>query len=189
MTVQSKDELRSKLLSARNTMQAEDARRRSAQIFHLLSSLPEFIEARFIHTYVSSKKNEVDTRSVIEAALEKGTRVAVPIAEKERPLLRHSEIFSMNDLAAGAFGILEPHKITPINLNEVEAVLVPVIGVDRSGTRLGFGGGYYDSFLRHVSCTKIALAYDFQVMSGLPREQHDEPVTIIVTESEIIHCR
>ncbi len=189
MTARNKDELRSELLNARNTMKAEDARRKSMQILNLLSSLPEFVEARFIHTYVSSKKNEVDTRSVIEVAFEKGKRVAVPIAEKKRPLLRHSEILSMNDLAAGAFGILEPTKITPINLNEIEAVLIPVIGVDHSGTRLGFGGGYYDSFLRHVSCTKIALAYDFQVVPELPREQHDEPVTIIITESEIIHCR
>lgn len=170
-------------------MKAEDARRKSAQIFHLLSSLPEFVEARFLHTYVSSKKNEADTRPIIASAFEKGVRVAVPIADKERPLLRHSEIFSMDDLAIGAFGIMEPHKITPINLNEIEVVLVPVVGVDRSGTRLGFGGGYYDSFLRHVSCTKIALAYDFQVVQELPREQHDELVSMIVTESEIIHCR
>ncbi|MDE3057542.1 MAG: 5-formyltetrahydrofolate cyclo-ligase [Bacteroidota bacterium] len=189
MKIRTKEEIRSQLLSIRNAMKGDETRRKSRQIFHLLSSLPEFTEARFMHTYVSSKKNEVDTRAVIEAMLERGKRVAVPIAEKERPLLRHSEIFSIKDFAVGAFGILEPHKITPVNLNEIEVVLVPAIGVDRTGARLGFGGGYYDSFLRHVSCVKIALAYDFQVVPELPREQHDERVTIIVTESEIIHCQ
>ena len=66
---------------------------------------------------------------------------------------------------------------------------MPGIVFDKEGRRIGYGLGYYDKFLKKTpKAVKIGLAFDFQVVDQIPREMHDVPVDVIVTE-ERVECR
>jgi 5-formyltetrahydrofolate cyclo-ligase len=88
-------------------------------------------------------------------------------------------------LAPGRFGLLEPvgPRLGPTAIGTAEVVVVPAVAVDRSGVRLGRGGGYYDRALRHVrpDARLVALAFDDELVDELPVEPHDRRVTAVVT--------
>ncbi|EPE60492.1 5-formyltetrahydrofolate cyclo-ligase family protein [Exiguobacterium sp. S17] len=83
-------------------------------------------------------------------------------------------------------GILEP--TTAETDLDIDTCIVPGRVFDRSGYRIGWGGGYYDRFLATYRGATIALAYDVQVLDEIPIEPHDIPVELIVTEREMIRC-
>lgn len=77
-------------------------------------------------------------------------------------------------------------KDSPLPNSQFDVVLVPLLGFDNKGNRLGFGGGWYDKFLStQSSATTIGLAYDFQLVSELPIEPHDIRLSKVVTESRV----
>lgn len=93
------------------------------------------------------------------------------------------------ELRRGAhFGIWEPEGPgeASISVLECDAVIVPALGVDRSGMRLGQGAGYYDRALEGVDCPIVALVYDEEVHEVLPSEPHDRPVDAAVTQSGFV---
>jgi 5-formyltetrahydrofolate cyclo-ligase len=69
-------------------------------------------------------------------------------------------------------------------------LVVPGVGFDRNGTRLGRGWGYYDRAIRRhrPPVVVVALAFGLQLVAALPRSEWDEPVDLIVTEREIVEC-
>jgi len=90
-------------------------------------------------------------------------------------------------LVAGPFGAQVPEVlefITP------EILIVPLVGFDRAGNRLGYGGGFYDRTLELLRANgpvlAIGFAYSAQEMGGLPTEPTDQPLDMIVTEREVI---
>lgn len=88
------------------------------------------------------------------------------------------------DLKPGKFGIPEP--VEPVRAGALNLILVPGIAFDRTGNRLGRGGGFYDRLLaEYPGATAIGLCFDFQLVDSLPVEPHDRPVNWIVTESQV----
>lgn len=113
--------------------------------------------------------------------------------------LRLFRLESLEELQPQTMGILEPkaelveiadRKFEPKNL---DLVLVPGLGFDLEGQRIGRGGGFYDRFLAELpqNVLKIALAFETQLLpSGrIPVEKHDQRVDTIVTENRAILCR
>jgi 5-formyltetrahydrofolate cyclo-ligase len=90
-------------------------------------------------------------------------------------------------LARGRFGLLEPvgPRLGPTAIGAADVVVVPALAVDRSGVRLGRGGGYYDRALRYVrpGATLVAAVFDDELFDALPAEPHDHLVTAVVTPS------
>jgi 5-formyltetrahydrofolate cyclo-ligase len=86
---------------------------------------------------------------------------------------------------------MEPDFLTEREVipQELSLVIAPILAFDRSGGRLGFGAGYYDSFFAECSCPRLGLAYAFQEVPKIPREPHDRTLDIIVTEKETIRIR
>lgn len=184
-----KEQMRKRMKELRERLSKRDVRERSQRVRENLLSLPEFFRAETVHTYVSSKNNEVDTHDVIRLLLKQKKRVVVPIADTGTKQMRHGEIFSLSELVPGSYGILEPKMYRPVSPRVLEVVVVPALAVDQKGNRLGFGAGFYDRFLRDLGIPSVALAYDFQVVDDVPSEETDVPVSFIVTESSIIKCR
>ena len=166
-----------------------EALERSAAILKLVENLPEYKRAKLLHTYVSSKPNEVDTRRLIDRCFKDGKRVAVPVIGSHDKFLKHSEIWDLNELRFRTFGISEPTHLSEVSLDEIDLVIVPAIALDARGNRIGFGGGYYYRFLKQVSCPKIALAYDFQILESIAPAKNDVEVDSVVTDSRVIQCR
>ncbi len=86
-------------------------------------------------------------------------------------------IDSLKDLTSGSYGILEPKlsKAKALDINAIDAVIVPGLAFDKSKHRLGRGAGYYDRFLSSLNdrTATIGIAFDFQITQRLPVEQHD----------------
>lgn len=177
------------MMPLRQQLSRKEVHDRSDRIIENLLSLPEYFRADIVHTYVSSKNNEVDTHELIRILLRQRKKVVVPVAGTEPAVLTHSVLLSLSELVGGKYGILVPRMVRPASVHDLQAVIVPALAVDRSGNRLGFGAGYYDRFLSTVRVPTIILAYDFQVMEKVPTESTDIPVSFIITENEIIRCR
>ena len=97
----------------------------------------------------------------------------------------------MADLSPGYKGIPEPGpwcRKAPVPFEET-LVIVPGIAFDRSGGRIGYGGGYYDTYLAgKTKCIKAAAAYSMQITEQIPTEPSDVKMDLIITEKELIVC-
>ena len=98
-----------------------------------------------------------------------------------------------NDLARGHYGILEPRMelagLRPPYEGDRKLIwLIPALGYDLEGHRLGRGGGYYDRLLDGATGMKIGVGYDCQIFDALPFEPHDIGVEYVVTETRIVDC-
>ncbi|MGY1779097.1 5-formyltetrahydrofolate cyclo-ligase [Geodermatophilus sp. SYSU D01036] len=114
-----------------------------------------------------------------------GTRVLLPVVPDSGAELRWA--VDTGRLAPGRFGLLEPvgPRLGPTALGTAEVVVVPALAVDRSGVRLGRGGGYYDRALQHARPDAVVVApvFDDELVDRLPAFEHDRPVTAVVTPS------
>lgn len=92
---------------------------------------------------------------------------------------------STGELRPGRYGLLEPvgPRSGRAGIQAADAVVVPALAVDRSGVRLGRGGGYYDRALLHArpDAVLVTVLFDDERVEDLPREPHDQPVTAVVT--------
>lgn len=182
-------DIRSAFLQARRALARDEAAAKSAAVRAALQALSEFQRADAYLCYVASTDNEVDTKPLIEGLLAEGKTVLVPIANADRTL-SWSLLWSLSELAAGRFGILEPVPVFGrITQPPVHAlVLVPGIAFSRKGHRIGYGGGYFDRFLQTHEGLKIGLAYDLQITDIIDPAPHDVPVDMVVTESQVYCC-
>jgi 5-formyltetrahydrofolate cyclo-ligase len=183
-TIEQKRALRPALIARRGEIGEREAR--SAAIRERVVSLPVFQRARAIHSFISIGA-EVDTHALIAAALAQGKAVAVPVVERGRRL-SHSWIKDIDpaDFAAGVMGTLAPRVIIPAALGDWELTIVPMLGFDREGYRIGYGMGYYDKILAAAPTISVGVAFAAQEVATLPHEAHDVPLDMIVTEDEVI---
>jgi len=187
-----KKALREAMIKKRKEITQDEKAKKSNAIKEKLFETEHYKNADFIFTFISTDE-EIDTHNIIRESLKKGKRIGVPITlPKERKLVV-SEIKDFdNELEMGFYGILSPKKeyIREISPNEVDVVLVPGLIFREDGFRIGYGGGYYDRFLRDAkSAVKIGLCYEIQIDEDIPIEMHDIPVDYIITEKRIIDCK
>ena len=175
--------LRTELLARRS---AEPEReKKSAAIVASLCRLPAFASARTIFTYVGVG-SEVTTDSVVTEALRQGKRVAVPVVEDT--LLGWFTLEDLRDLVPGRFGLMEPPGgvIPPgrrAQVRDAELLVIPGVGFDRRGGRIGYGRGYYDRVLAaHPSIPHVATSFCCQVVPEVPMGPGDVPIRVLLTE-------
>ncbi|MBX6422776.1 5-formyltetrahydrofolate cyclo-ligase [Thermosulfurimonas sp. F29] len=181
-----KKQLRKEMLQKRSELSPEERENLSLSICHRFLKTELFERSRTI-LFFASFGTEVNLFPALGAALLQGKRVGLPRTVISRRTLFFHQIFTLGELVPGPYGILEPPPENPlISPDEVDLVLVPGLAFDRSGYRLGYGGGFYDRFLREIRAIKVAPAFSFQVVKNLPHEKHDLPVDFIITEREII---
>ncbi len=156
-----------------------------------LVTLEEYRRSRLLISYCA-KSDEVQTRPIIERALAEGKRVAVIATQVDSKTLSFSEIRSFeDDLAPGAFGILEPKAGHghPVSISQADLVLVPLVAWDEMGHRLGYGAGYFDRALQGTRIAKVGLALESQRVPHIPESRFDVPLDVIVTDSRVIRPR
>lgn len=89
-------------------------------------------------------------------------------------------------LELGSFHIEEPSGDDLADPMELELIIVPAVAYDRRGNRLGRGKGFYDRLLATTKATKIGVGYEFQLVDDIPTEQHDVPVDMVITQTQVI---
>ena len=137
----------------------------------------------------SSKELEVNTRSFIGDLLASGNPVIVPIIVKEDVSLRLSYLKDPSVLVPSTFGVPEPiGSEIPARAEEVDTIILPMLGFDRKGGRLGYGAGYYDRFLaRNPRIRRIGIAFSCQEAEEIPCDENDIHMNLIVTEEGIVY--
>lgn len=180
---QEKDGIRAQLQRERRGLSKQWVDEISEIILEKLKTLKEFARSRTVHCYVAWR-NEVQTQGLIKEMLNEGRRVVVPVVDFEKGVLIHSEIQDFAELTKGAYGILEPPTdlIRPVQISELDLIVVPGVAFDLEGNRIGHGGGYYDAFLSKTTALKIGLGYQFQILQRMPTETRDQRVDMIISE-------
>ena len=186
-----KNQVRRELIKLRNSLTEKEVFEKSNEIKKKLFGLTEFEEALNILFYVSYG-NEVYTHEMIKECIENKKKVIVPISDIENRRLILSELYNWNDLEPGAYNILEPRieKIKEVPLYKIEFIIVPGVGFDERGNRIGHGKGYYDNLLKNSKfIPHIGLAFESQIVKEIPTNSYDFPVDLIITEKRIINCK
>ncbi len=185
-----KTALRAALLARRAAIPPPEREAASRRIAAACRATPGFGDAPVLCAYLSFR-DEVETVSLVRELLAEGRRVAVPahLHEAGRPLV-FSEIDSLERLEPSHFGVPQPRAadIRAIAAAEIAFFLIPGVGFDPAGHRLGFGLGFYDRALAGAAPTarRVGLAFEAQIVPSLPAEPHDVPMDLVITEERSI---
>jgi len=183
-----KNRIRQILRERKDALSPEERLDKSERICHYLLSQIHDGETVMVYT---SKEKETNTVPLITALLERKNPVIVPIIVKEDVSLRLSYLRDFSALVPSTFGVPEPiGSEIPADPGDIDTIILPMLGFDRRGGRIGYGAGYYDRFLaRNPTLRKIGIAFACQEMDQLPLDENDVPLDCIITEDGIIYSR
>lgn len=182
-----KKELRQRLRKILAEIQPEDLSARSLRACHRLFEQPEYIKAEVILVFLSLPA-EVDTSPLVLRAWQDRKRVLAPKVSWNQRRMLPIEIRSLtDDLTVSTMGIREPVTGIPFPISLIDMVIVPGLGFDEYGNRLGRGRGFYDRFLAHPDFKGIAcaLAFEEQMTATVPVGPLDRHIDMIATDEKV----
>ncbi|MCX6180172.1 MAG: 5-formyltetrahydrofolate cyclo-ligase [Chlorobiales bacterium] len=182
--------LREKMLSLRRSIPVESRTDMSNTIGRDVIGLPEIVNARHIHLYLSMTSHaEVDTAKIIEGLTAMDKQLSVPVIIDGKLF---SAAFHKGDAVKVAqFGQPEPEVVSVIDESQLDVILIPLLAFDVRGYRLGYGKGFYDFFLQRLSKLgrtpfRIGLSFSRQMVDEVPADPWDEILDGVVHEHGII---
>jgi len=183
-----KNSLREILRRKKDAMLPEERLEKSQRICRHLMGIIRDNETVMAYT---SKEKEVNTEPLIRALFVQGNPVVVPIIVKEDVSLRLSYIRDFSALVPSTFGVPEPiGSEIPAAAEDLDMIILPMLGFDRTGGRIGYGAGYYDRFLsKNPDLRKIGIAFACQEVETLPQEENDIRMDVVVAEDGIVYQR
>ena len=179
------------MLVERRDMTKQEISDFSSIIINKLKKLPIYKTSKSVMLYLSFE-NEIDSSEIIEDCFREGKRVIVPFCDNSDMSITPTEIKdTITDLHTSKMGYIQPKResLSPVDISDIDLIILPGIAFDRKGYRVGFGAGYYDRFLAEVNfkVPTIGLAYDFQIIdSFIQMEDYDIPIDYVMTEERII---
>lgn len=181
--------VRDHVRAARDLLPAPERARASERIADRVAGLPELRRANTVMAFWSFG-SEVDTAPLIAALHGDGKRVALPrIVEGDLEPRGYVPGDPVNETAFGAW---EPSGALAMDPAAIDVIVTPAVAFDRSGRRVGYGGGFYDRFFLRTGpgAVRVGIGFDLQLVDvDLPGGHFDLPVDVVVTESEIVRCR
>jgi 5-formyltetrahydrofolate cyclo-ligase len=181
-----KESVRKILRQRKEAVLPEDRLSNSRKICHHLMKIIRKDETVMVFT---SKEKEVNTRPLIMALFGTGNPVVVPIIVKEDCSLQLSYLRDFSALVPSTFGVPEPiGSEIPADAKSIGTIILPMLGFDRAGGRIGYGAGYYDRFLsKNPGLRKIGIAFGCQEVENLPVDENDIRMDMIITEDGIVY--
>jgi 5-formyltetrahydrofolate cyclo-ligase len=181
-----KENVRKILRRKKEAMLPEDRLEKSQRICRHLTEIFRDKETVMVFT---SKEKEVNTRPLIEALFRNGNPVVVPIIVKEDVSLRLSYLEDFSALVPSTFGVPEPiGSEIPALAKDIGTIILPMLGFDRAGGRIGYGAGYYDRFLsKNPGLRKIGIAFACQEVGSIPVDENDIRMDAVLTEDGIVY--
>jgi 5-formyltetrahydrofolate cyclo-ligase len=177
-----KEEWRRRLRAGLRNFSQQEREQASTRARDLLRRQKAWQSAQTLLFY-APRAGELDLTPLLEEALQAGKAVALPRFDSETETYQAVAVSDYKgDCAPGKFGILEPGAhCRPMSLKRLDFVLVPGLGFDLSGCRLGRGQGFYDRLLAGIAGVKCGVAFDQQVVERLPAQGHDVSMNFILT--------
>jgi len=180
--------LRELVLGRRDGLAGGERRAAGAALTARLMAVPAVAAASAVLCFASFR-SEVDTTPFMAWCRQRGVTVGLPVIVAPH----HMEAFAVDDprhdLAPGRFGIPEPRPGLPaLRPATFDVVIVPGSAFDCGGGRMGYGGGFYDTFLSRMrdDAPRIGICFEVQVVDEVPREGHDLCMDLLVTEDRTI---
>ncbi|MCB1701428.1 MAG: 5-formyltetrahydrofolate cyclo-ligase [Pseudomonadales bacterium] len=154
-----------------------------------ITRLPHWSTARCIALYLAND-GEVGTAPLGDLCRTAGKQLFLPVID-HRNMLTFAEWREADTLVPNRYGIPEPPQNSPRRApGELDIIVMPLVGWDRLGGRLGMGGGFYDRALAAGGgALLVGLAHTIQEVPQVPREDWDVPLDVVVTEAFVHHCR
>ena len=176
-----KSEIRKEFLRKRNALSDEYRLSADSEIFSKLIHCEEYVKSDLILVYVSVG-SEIDTSEIIKYSFNSLKRVAVPFCRNGR--MDFYEIFSTDELTASQFGIptVDISDRTAVEMTDNTLCIVPALCLDINGNRVGYGGGYYDRFLREYGVNHVCLVRKDFIIENLPAEDSDFQIRKYITD-------
>lgn len=184
-----KRDYRIKVQEKLSKMNDQAYRERSLEIAQQLVQEPSIQKANIIAITLSNQP-EVDTTFIIEELWKLNKYIAVPKCNPKDRSMQFYKINSFDETERAYKNILEPipERAELVEKEQIDVMIVPGVVFDRHGYRIGFGGGYYDRYLVGFKGKRISLAFEEQLLNEIPRESHDLPVHILLTDKNRIIC-
>ena len=174
-----KSELRKQVLHEMKAISQEQKQFIDQALTEQLLQHPFYQEAKVIATYLSFP-HEFQTQELIEQALKDGKKVLIP---KTCPKGRMDfVVYDPQQLVKTSFGLLEPQgDLEVVDVSQIDLIHVPGLAFTTEGYRIGYGGGYYDRYLKHFSGNTLSTVYPCQIRDFIP-EDHDIPVQEVLVD-------
>ncbi|MCA9432713.1 MAG: 5-formyltetrahydrofolate cyclo-ligase [Candidatus Omnitrophica bacterium] len=183
-----KNDLRRLLRERRKSLSTSLREKKSGEIAQTLLSHPAYRQARTLAvTYPVG--SEVDLLPLIQQRLSNNEPVCLPRTLDRGRMEFHRVGTSLEELKPSKLGIPEPadNPETLIPPEEIDLLIVPGVGFDPKGNRLGQGGGFFDRYLPRLPerTPRLAVAFEIQIVPSIPSGPHDLPVQEVLTERTI----
>jgi 5-formyltetrahydrofolate cyclo-ligase len=187
--------LRARMSVRRNELGARQRVEAAAGVLRSLEALPEFLTDANIAGYWAVR-GELPLNLAVALLKRRGQHYFLPVLGETR-LLQFAEYRDGAALQGNRFGIPEP-AVPPAerrDARDMDVILLPLLAFDRSGHRLGTGGGWYDATLAFLHAAPrparpllVGVGYAFQQVDAVPAEAWDVPLDYVATEEELIAC-
>lgn len=182
-----KTELRAILKARLAGLSPADVEQRSARACELLADQPEYQRTGVIMAFLSLP-SEINTAQLVLRAWQDGKRVLAPRVSWEQHRMIPVEIRSLTaDIEDTQWSLRQPVQCVPVAIEMIDLVIVPGLGFDLAGSRLGRGRGFYDRFLAQPALRGLTcgLGFEEQVAQHIPTDAHDIRVKLLVTDQRV----
>lgn len=193
-----KQALRQSIIAARQKLAVAEHDAFSLAIIKSIMQLDEYRRAKTVLAYMSFGA-EFATAAWVQQALQDGKQVLLPRVNSSSKQLELFQVADLQqDVASGKWDIPEPlpQRCRRVDDSErIDFILLPGVAFARDGSRLGYGGGFYDKLLERIDPASgdhhpllAAAAFSMQLVAEIPQEATDRKVDWLLTENEVIDC-
>ena len=183
--------LRKQIRQARRRLTPTQQKAAAGDLLTQLKTVPEFHAAKRTGMYIAND-GEIDLGDTMKWCWEQARRCYVPMIRQHNPgILLFAEVTENTCFVPNRFNIPEPcvTKDEMVSAEQLDLVLLPLVGFDMQGNRIGMGGGFYDTTFEFVTSagdagpTLIGIAHELQQVLSIDAESWDVPLSMVVTDS------
>ena len=173
-----KKAIRLDMMEQRNKMPRKDREHLAALLCQQLWEIILAKKVSVLHSYLTMG-SEVNVLPLLQKALDNGITVVVPKTLRKRQM-QNLILSDLKTMEPGIFGTYHPRDVQEYT-GSYDLIIVAGLGFDPRGFRVGYGGGYYDTFLAgQPNAYKVGVMFPFQLMAEVPTEAHDIPVDLLL---------
>ncbi len=189
MSTETKTAIFNRVVSTRDELKEIEIADASESIQRRVLLMEEFRTARRVGLYLAHR-NEVRTDLLFTEGDRYRKEIYYPKAVSEGEALDYYRVITLDDLERCEDGSSEPsgRQSRLRDMDDLDVLIVPGVAFDLQGCRMGWGRGFYDACLENFRGTRVALAYEFQIVGQLPMGVRGKRVDWIITDTRMIRC-